>query len=281
MKFSYIDDDCVGEDKRMLSRYVSGTVECETLLQFAEVALERHIAPAIFHEGRRHSQAVTSMEWLCFDFDDGMRSSNAVALDCQSRGWRFVILGSKNHLKNKNDGKGVIERFHLFLPLDQPLVDNENYKVVCRHIASVMEWTYDQAAKDVSRYFFRHSHILHLGDNGTNVSADFVDVILRTEKTRQANLRRRLERKIAKANLDYPTKSVPSVEKFQRTKGWRMLVNEMRYDGGRYAISSTIIGIMKKCDLEEEEALDLFDKYSSYGHSFTRESISRRWRQWH
>ena len=53
------------------------------------------------------------------------------------------------------------------------------------------------------------------------------------------------------------------LQRFQRTKAWRILTEDMFADGQRYAKSMTIIGVMKKCGLSVYEAMSLFDQYAT------------------
>jgi hypothetical protein len=69
------------------------------------------------------------------------------------------------------------------------------------------------------------------------------------------------------------------LRRFQSTTAWRMLTEEMSVDGQRYAKSAIIVGTMVKCGLSLSEALRLFDRYATYGESFTRESVERMYRQ--
>ena len=42
--------------------------------------------------------------------------------------YRYIILASKNHNRDKGDGNGIIERFHVFIPVSIPITDQTFYK---------------------------------------------------------------------------------------------------------------------------------------------------------
>ena len=172
-------------------------------------------------------------------------------------------------MKDKGDGKGVIQRFHLFVPFNKTVTDPELYPFIALELCQRYDFQSDGAAtKDKSRYYFKHSEPLEIFEDGSNLNID--DLAIRL------NLKKRLDemREIERKRKVKPTFTASGVDAFKRTNYFKMLTDELNADGNRYGRASSIIGLMKKCGVELNDALSLFDQYASYGKSFNRESIT-------
>ena len=282
MKISIISDENVLPDKTLASNEVSAVQEIESLSDLSEIGLEFHITPATFHniEYKQewiktdwHKQFIgqtgywkqlpnfEQIQFLCFDFDKGDITSQQI--HNRLKHINHLILGSKNHMKDKGDGKGIVERFHVFIPLDESITDKDFYKFCCKKLASALGWKSDNNVMEASRYFYRHGSQLFITEDKSNFSLD-------TYK------RMFLENDLPKRTIQYDN-NVPTLEKFKRTKYFKIMKNgELQSDGNRYDLSNRIIGCMKLLGVDSSDALNLFDEYSSYGKSFTRKSVERR-----
>lgn len=224
------------------------------------------------------------MDWLIFDFDDGTPSAriHAVLSGDNYRGWQLnhLIAGSKNHLRDKGDGRGPVERFHIFLPLQTPITDADFYSFLWYEFARLFlpRLTPDPACKDVSRYLAKHSAVLFVEEAGVDLP---LEMFRQLKELRQNAAMKPPPRPQRRATSEYaPTNEGGSpVEKFHRSYGFTLLRDGMSSDGQRYGNSAEIIGVMVKCGMTVDEGLALFDEYAIYGDSFTRRSVERMFRQ--
>ncbi len=267
MKISLIYPDRVSESKGGFLSHVDDVAEFDTLDEFAEIALGTHIAPGVFIENRKKQDCLQGIQFLCFDFDDGTITAEEVHNQLMHK-VNHVILGSKNHLKDKGDGRGIIERFHVFIPTDKPIATPELYRYIYDKVSAFYRWDIDTNCKDAARYFYQHSQSLYVYDKSTPLTLGrFIVLQSLEEKTKKY---------VNQVFSSYDITTL-AIIRFKNTKRYREMVGGcLRSDGNRYALSSSIIGVMKKCGLSQTEALALFDEHSLYGKSFTRQSVERR-----
>jgi len=271
MQVSIIYPDKVDDSKGGILSHVDEVCELSSVHELAELLTLTHVAPAVFKDNRKRQDHLIQIEFICFDFDDGRISSADVHEQLKHK-YNHVILGSKNHLKDKGDGRGPIERFHLFIPTDRPITDVEFYKYVCRKLAKLNLWSVDKNCIEPSRYFYRHSCILCEYCKAKPLDSDRFTKMHALEKQRQET-RAPVAQRIGEGTA--------TIDRFRETKYFRMMVDGvLKIDGSRYAISNSIIGAMKKCGLTLYDCLELFQCYSTWGKSFTRESVKRRFESW-
>jgi hypothetical protein len=261
-------------DKRLISNKVSGTVELDTIEEISWVALNYHIAPATFNNDLKNLASLNQIQILCFDFDNGLITSKEVHE--QLKNINHLILASKSHLMDKQDGKGIIERFHVFIPVNEAITDKDLYKFICKQIALKYKWNDDKAVIEASRYYFKHKAELFITNDMPILSIYGYKEAYELELTQ-----RRYKASHIKSKVVATYSKEPCDISFNNTKAYRLLeTGELAKDGNRYALSSQIIGVMIKCGIKINEALSLFDKYAIYGNNFTRNSIERRFIQW-
>ena len=274
MKFSIIDESKISPDKSGYLSHVDYIATVDTLSEFASALTQYHIAPATFVDGHRSQSNIESIEFVCFDFDDGKVTSDKIHNQLVSAKLNHVIVGSKNHLKDKGDGKGIIERFHVFIPLDSPINSIPLYKEMAKALPMIHNWSVDRSCSDASRYFYRHSSILYVHSTASHLS------VFQYER----RLRQSIE--IAEHNAKVSAKKFANckgeaIVKFKRTRAYSDIESGiLTSDGNRYASSSRIIGVMLKCGVSQSDALSVFDEFAEYGNGFTRESVERRYAQW-
>ena len=290
MNISIVNDANVKPDKTGVIFQVDEVLQLMDTSYFIEAATMFHITPSVFHLTKktnkwgytnkamwRNSGNFKQCELLSFDFDDGSMSSETVSNQLSKDKINHVILGSKNHIKDKGDGRGPIERFHLFILLDEPITDAITLKDCNSWFAKERNWPVDKQVKDPARYFYCHKSCLYWWEHGINYDINPLNDRIhkqKIEKKKMDTLKEYVFRSKMKDNVD-------AVTKFKRSKYYRMMTDGvLRDDGNRYGQSGRIIGGMILCGLNVYEALSLFDEFSSYGSSFTRESIMRRWNNW-
>jgi hypothetical protein len=278
MKLSIISDERVSDNK-------SGPLWCVDLIQsvdnlkeLGEVMLNFHVCPGVFKDNLRNKEHFQSIDYLCFDFDSGMSSSN-VEMKCKLMGWNHLIIGSKNHLKDKEDGKGCIERFHVFLPLKKPITETDFYKYCVEKVSEQMSWNSDLAAKDSTRYFYEHSTVLYCNELRNNMDTKWLSD-KRTEEKRTMEKMNGIKKRLFE--LKHPT-TIPPLQVFYRTEAYQSMIDGKLQSGeGRYNLSNHILGVMVKCGLDPVTIEELFIKYggSLDGNGMNLKSIQERVNSW-
>lgn len=279
MKISILDETYIKPDKGGYPVYIKGVIDINSLEELAFVCQSEHIAISTFDNNYRCGDNWISSDFLSIDFDDGKVSALELHEFLKFIKLNHVIIASKNHLKDKGDGAGVIERFHVFIPFSKTIKDDVTlYRYIAQDFIKRFKrrgWFVDEGVtKDKCRYYFKHRETLFLYEN--NNEANNIDIaLLTTNKTSFDNLTRRLELKEKnKRPVDQN-----SIETFRKTNAYKTLVSDMNGDG-RYYKSNSIIGTMIKCGLNKYDALALFDQYASYGTGFTRKSVEQRYDRW-
>jgi hypothetical protein len=281
MRVSIITDDKVMPDKKLVCNEVTDVFEIETLEELIYLCLNAHIAPATFINNRKALSHLEQIQFICLDFDNGTHS---VDVHNKLLNYTHVILASKNHMVDKGDGKGIIERFHVFIPLTEPIKANAVYKYACEYVCKKHQFQSDKSVIEASRYFYRHKELLYHHTAtllNTSILLTFYQLDeLYKQKCQEKRQRQQSQQTQYKRHTGIYD-NLPSIEKFKHTKYFRDMENGvLRCDGSRYAESSRVLGGMIACGVDFSEAMSLFDEFASYGEHFTRASVERRYLAW-
>lgn len=288
-RVSLIPPDAVDSTTKVLTqREVGFAQEIDGLSDLAILAVNFDIAPAVFKENIRRKANLQSTDWLIYDFDDGTPSAriHQILGGDNYRQWKLnhLLVGSKNHLRDKGDGRGAIERFHIFIPLRTPITDAEFYSFLWIEFVRLLlsGLNPDPACKDVTRYLAKHSTVLFTYETGMDLPLDMfrrLDELRRALKTQRLETRN-IQVKARHSHDDYVWQpGETAIDRFCRTYAFPILRDQMSKNGNRYGNSQKIIGVMIKCGLTLDEGLALFDQHATYGKSFTRASVERMFRQ--
>ena len=261
MQISIIASSLVGPDKVVYGNTVSGVMEVTNLEELSYIALAAHICPATFRDNHKNLDSVIQIQLLCFDFDNGTSSQNVH----EQLGYKdHLIIGSKSHLKDKGDGKGIIERFHVFIPTIEPITDVALYKYMCKWIAADKHWLADNTVMEASRYFYKHSKVLYFRETGNRITARWCKNLMILEDKKKEFMRTH-----AKVTFTDAT------EKFKHTKYYGMLTTDLTNGEGRYAKRLKIAGAMQACGLSYSEANDLLFQHGGYEGKFTSNTLEQ------
>jgi hypothetical protein len=291
-----LKDEWIRNDKGGYLSKLDCVMQLSSLSNLIDCVIRFHITPCVFHRSASKNTGIVDYwrnqsnfrcsNYLYFDFDDGGLSSIHVSRQLESAQINHAIIASKNHLRDKHDGKGIIERFHLFIPLETPIYDITVLKDALRYLPIMFNWNVDTSSVDVARYYFKHRECLyHWEHNPKNYEGAF-ELHTKADKDRyeakQLQLMKQEEARRKYESRPYQSETRwPPISKFKRTKYFRMLTDgDLRIDGERNAKSNSIIGAMIACGLNEYQVMRLFDEYSCYGTHYTRESIVDRFRRW-
>lgn len=166
MKISTILEENVKDNKGGNLGQVSEVIDILGLKQFAKIALEKHICCGLFKDNIRKLDNFQNIWFLQYDFDNGTDIKSVINIFSQ---YNMVILASKNHMVDKNDGRGIIPRFHLFLPLSTPITDYNFYSFLIKYLANENHIKIDRKAVDATRYFYKHTKLLYGKSTGKNL----------------------------------------------------------------------------------------------------------------
>jgi len=253
MNFSIISDELVSDGKGGFLGSVSTITSAHSLEEFGAIACQFHITPAIFRDNIRKKDCLQSIEFLCYDFDSGVKSQDIADILTQ-RNYPFIILASKNHLRDKGDGKGIIERFHVFIPVSEVITIPSLYKSVISSFARFVKMTgFDTQCTDSTRYFYKHREILYNIEVGVKPGTGTGTLFYTTWLNEQKKERDDHERAVKQQLLDAETYGQDELlEKFKRSKCFNSAKTTLSVDGER---RKRLYGLVRygreKCGLSE------------------------------
>lgn len=238
---SVIDDSLVKNNKGGFLSHVSATFEWEDLKEFTKLCLKYHVAPAEFKDNRKNQEHFEGITLLCYDFDDGTTHEEVKK---KVKGIvPYTILASKNHLKDKGDGKGIIERFHLFILIEEPITDVEFYKYLWEKIKKTLELKdVDKSSVDPSRYYFKHSEFLSGSFKGNPIRIESYKKLWQNVKKYEQNREKAIQKKFENCKS-------PPLERLKKTKNWRENSVYLNQKGKRHTTAISIAGTAKKIGL--------------------------------
>jgi hypothetical protein len=253
MKYSAIDNKKILDNKSGWLSHVDYELEANSLKDFAESLLEYHIAPAIFIDGKKCQSNVASIEVACLDFDKGA-SSQQIHEQLIAKKLNHVMAGSKNHLKDKGNGQGIIERFHVFIPLESPITDICLYKEIVKALPIQNQWLdgtcfeVDRNCSDASRYFYKHSQILFVTDNLNNLALAQFKIRLELTKKLQAHNLEACKKKFA-------NKDVPSLEQLKNSRWFKQDIMPLLKPGSYHLAQLKEISFLKSLGYDKESCV--------------------------
>lgn len=103
-----------------------------------------------FKENYRNNENFLGADFIAVDVDGGCTLSDA--MEKYFKAFQYIIYKSKNHLKDKGDGK-INDRFRVVLPLDRPIFTSQEYKATWNSLFQQFPFI-DPAAKDPARFFY-------------------------------------------------------------------------------------------------------------------------------
>lgn len=260
MQISIIADDLVSNDKSGFLSSVSGFTNVKDLEMFAKICLKYHICCGLFFNNKRNLENFREIWFLQFDFDTGVSHEEVIKkIGPQAN---MVVMASKNHMKDKNDGKGVIPRFHVFLPLQSPINDADYYYYCVKHFAKKWDLPIDKQVSDATRYMFKHSQCLYMNKSKWNLDVSGVLKLGWLSEQRQIEEEnQRRSQKLVEENKKY---NITFEERYEAAK---KLIKEyvgesvQGCSGDVTTFKAMCYGI--KCGLNEEYMKQFSDWYNS------------------
>jgi hypothetical protein len=263
MNISLIHDCRINDDKSGIISHVDDIVPIADVEELAFVLTKHHITPATFKDKKRCKLNFDQIQFIHLDFDNG---TTPESIANKLIDYQFVMAGSKNHLKDKGDGNGIIPRFHVFIPIDKPIFSPEEYASGWLDFVRIYGVdSGDIIGKDACRYYFRHSCIIQTKSKGALANSDW----LKTSFRRQQYAKQRLAEMPKKKKFSEP------IDAFKRTKYFQMLKDDLSAGDGRYYKRLQIVGGMSACGMTAHEATSLFEEFGAFGGDFSEETITK------
>jgi len=257
-EISILNKELVNDDKSGFLSHVSKSIKFtdEKMFKcFPELLTNFHVSFSTFRDNQKNKSAFIQTSFLVYDFDNGTLSQmiHDNILDIS-----HFIVGSKNHLKDKEDGKGIIERFHVIIPLEEELTDTEFFKYVWKDIEKhKLKAESDKSCCDVTKYFYKHSHVLFVHN------ASFLS-------TKHLKYPYIIEKNLSEAMFKKP--------KGKRTFDERNKYYKLLYDlkaGNRNNNCCILVGAMINCGMTKKEIKKTISPYVYFDKSFTESKLER------
>lgn len=243
MQISIIDDWRVNEDKSGHLNKVDSVFEGD-FVDLIEKRLTNHTTHGIFVNNNRLNDNFVSSDILVIDFDKGLISYSEVAERVGL--YNFAITASSNHLKDKGDGKGAIERFHIIIELAQSVFGVDNYKDLVKYAINQFKFNgvADDSSANATRYWKKQKDLLIANENGKALNIEKIVHFLTL--TRENGL-------IKSKKYDCLTNF--SCNLFVKTH--KELIESLSKPGGRNNAVCKLIGIIKKLGFGELEVREV------------------------
>jgi hypothetical protein len=267
---------------------VDGIIEEVTMCDMAEILIKYHIAPGVFKNYYKTKANLLTIDWLCYDFDSGVGSFDIKQIlsgeNVSGNRFNFIIAGSMNHLKDKGDGNGIRERFHVFIPLNHPITDADVY----RHTWLTFRKMYfnkisiDEGVKDASRFFAKHSSILFLEEKAQDLDIEpfkcsYEIKELRPSLERQKSIdkkAKRIRKKYGERVKDITT------DKIELTAWFKDVVDGFSDVGDRYHTMQRLVGFMKSNGVGRHDAVSLITKHAPHVEGRDWEKLAEKFYDW-
>lgn len=253
--FSYYGDECVNDSKKGFLGKLSGTKEWSSLKDLLCLLKEHHGVCGKFKDNYRNGDNFEESYCLFFDFDTGLNDFESVSKQLIESGndtfgapISHLIVASKNHLKDKDDGKGVIQRFHLYIELSSPITDIDYYKFLWSELGKSFNWILDESCKTPTKYAYKHPKGL-TGKVGKPLPTEFLQ---ETFKQKQEESIRATQKRFNKLDSTF------NLELFMKTHNCTNLAVKGNRHKAIVSLTKTIQGL----GFGYEEVMQLLDTAS-------------------
>lgn len=259
-EISIINKELVNDNKGGILSHVSKTIsfDDEKMFKiFPELLTNYHVSFSTFRENRKNKEHFIQTSFLLYDYDDGTKSEtiHENLIDVS-----HFIFGSKNHLKDKEDGKGIVERFHVIIPISEPITNIDLYKYIWKDMESCkLKIKCDKSSKDVTRYYFKHSMMLY------GHCSEIMDV---THLYEPYEIFHKQLLAAEKIQFEGGGKTFDS-----RHKNYKLLY-ELN-SGKRNTNCCILVGSMIRCGMSKYHIKKLIEEHIRYDKSFAQEKLDR------
>jgi hypothetical protein len=246
-KISKIEDWRVGENKSGILDRVDEIIELNSLEELMKTRLNSHTTHGIFSDNIKTNDSFVSSNIIVFDFEN--KDATVEVVSKIFSGINFGINSSSNHMVDKGDGRGVIPRFHLIVPLETPITTATDYKEIVKYLASdvfKISNIYDPSCVVASRYWKKQKETLVINTDKRNLNIKTISSIVKCRRQLK-EAREKANEKKSKDNFD--------VEMF--IKSHRGLIDELSLNGFRVNALCCLCGKIKTMGYGKFEVLEV------------------------
>jgi len=123
-------------------------------VEFSElpnITSNKHYSNISFKGGYRKEKYFQGLSVLILDIDDG---PSIEEMTKKLEGYKALIVTTKSNQLTEKNGKPITQcdRYRLFLPLKEPMIDANRYKIVVTGL--IEEFKADKACKDLARFYY-------------------------------------------------------------------------------------------------------------------------------
>jgi len=247
MKISIINNWRVNEDKSGQLDKVDSIFEGD-FVDIIEKRLFNHTTHGIFKDNIKTNDNFIGSDIVVIDFDKGLITSEEVSNRLKL--YNFVITASTNHNCDKNDGKGVIPRFHLIIELKQTVYGVENYKDLVKYLIEKLNFSgiADDSSASAVRYWKKQKDILN--HNYVENPLDITQILEFISNKRSS-----------KERLDFKRRSDAEFKAKLFVKTHRELISDLSIEGIRSLSLCKLIGKIKRMGFGKEECLEIANEH--------------------
>lgn len=263
-KFDYVlNGQELRSDKEQTDYVLTGATLKGQLHEFSTLLINFGVCPATFRMYQnvfmRKEETVLFCDWACFDYDDGT-SVQAVIDILLEHNLNHIMAGSMNHNKDKNDGNGVLPRFHVFIPTDEEIKCPLTYKDVVTATSIKYGITgFDESCKEIARFFAVHSQILSVKDDGENLNVKQLQTFYIPYKKQEEQ---ELKKKLNIQNKKLENKNNLSArEFFDLYHARNEIIEGLQTVNHRNRSACRLTGAMKTAGFSVEDAIDIMNEY--------------------
>ena len=257
-EISIINKSLVNNNKGGILSHVSKTISFEdekTFALFPELLTNFHVSFSTFSDNKRNKESFLQTSFLVYDFDDGTPSAliHENLLDIS-----HFIFGSKNHFKDKGDGKGVLERFHAIIPINDCISSVGFFKYIWRDIEKIkIKKKTDKSCCDVTKYYFKHSKMIFENKATMLDISHYYDAYDTAKKLEVAEI-----------------KQWGSIRTFDRRNKHYNLLSDLK-SGNRNNNCCILVGSMLRCGMDKMQIKSTIIPHIFFDHSFSEEKLDR------
>lgn len=146
-------------------------IEVKTVKELADKALLSNISTSVFKDGKRNIQNFEYADCIGLDIDNDNKKGTPTLSLIEAKkifsNFKHVILATRSHNVEKH---GVVaERFRVILFTDSPIVKANDFYSTWHWLKDQFPWI-DNQCKDPSRFWFQHTEVLGLSEQGSVIT---------------------------------------------------------------------------------------------------------------
>lgn len=251
MKFTIWDAESIIDKKP--SMFASGVIDTgepqlskEQLEEIGTLHTQAGFCGSTFNENRRIGTNFIQADFIVMDIESATQTVEYIKNVLKPVD--YVIVSSKNHLVDKNDGKGIIERYHVIVPLKEPITDILFYNEFALHLFGRFNIDVDKSCAEVCRFLSIGKTVLAVNHTGKQIS--------------HKNFKQKPQRATVNITPVDPATLNDNIKSALEGKWWKDRVIELNTPGKRSNAVCSMAGLLKKIGADLQTATNIIlDSY--------------------